>query len=78
MSVHVQTLFQELYRDKNKVEKIQLLHYLICRLLPVLEQVNREQSIELDIEAKITGIDDDFTLIFEAVSHLFFKHYFGD
>ncbi|CAK9181298.1 unnamed protein product [Ilex paraguariensis] len=46
---------EELYRDKNKVEKIQLLHYLICRLLPVLEQVNREQSIELDIEAKITG-----------------------
>ncbi|KAJ4837741.1 hypothetical protein Tsubulata_015334 [Turnera subulata] len=39
----------------NKVNKVLHFHYLICMLLPVLKQINQDQSIELEIEAKIKG-----------------------
>ncbi|GMP74919.1 hypothetical protein CsSME_00032173 [Camellia sinensis var. sinensis] len=41
--------------DEKKVDKVQQLHYLIYMLLPVLERINRDQSIELELEAKIKG-----------------------
>ncbi|KAL7213206.1 hypothetical protein ACSBR2_015832 [Camellia fascicularis] len=43
------------WNDEKKVDKVQQLHYLIYKLLPVLEQINRDQSIELELEAKIKG-----------------------
>lgn len=46
---------KEFYRDKRKICKIQLLHYLISLLLPVLKQINREQNMELEMEGMITG-----------------------
>ncbi|KAK3011119.1 hypothetical protein RJ639_012678 [Escallonia herrerae] len=45
-------------RDKKKVDKIQQLYYLIHMLLPVLKQINQDQSIELEIEAKTKGINE--------------------
>ncbi|KAJ9136251.1 hypothetical protein P3X46_033343 [Hevea brasiliensis] len=42
-------------KDKSKVNKVLHFHYLICMLLPVLKQLNQDQSIELEIEAKIKG-----------------------
>lgn len=50
------TFFQEFYRDKRKIDKIQLRHYLISLLFPVLKQLNRDQSMELEVEAMITGM----------------------
>ncbi|KAF5742225.1 lysine-specific demethylase JMJ25 isoform X1 [Tripterygium wilfordii] len=46
---------KELTRDKNKVDQVLHFHYLICMLLPVLKQINQDQSIELEIEAQIKG-----------------------
>ncbi|XP_071934979.1 lysine-specific demethylase JMJ28-like isoform X3 [Coffea arabica] len=46
---------KEFYRDKRKIAKIQLLHYLISLLLPVLKQINQEQNMELEMQAMITG-----------------------
>lgn len=46
---------KDFLRDQSRVEKILQLHYLICMLLPVLEQINQDQRIELEIEAKIRG-----------------------
>lgn len=46
---------QETTKDVQKVEKLQQLHYLIQLLLPVMEKMNLEQSIELETEAKIKG-----------------------
>ncbi|KAG8385636.1 hypothetical protein BUALT_Bualt03G0065700 [Buddleja alternifolia] len=46
---------KECYKGKRKLNRIQLLHYLVYMLLPVLKQINFDQSIELEIEAKITG-----------------------
>ncbi|PQM33205.1 hypothetical protein Pyn_14181 [Prunus yedoensis var. nudiflora] len=40
---------------KNKVEVILHFHYLICMLLPVLKQINQDQKVELEAEAKMTG-----------------------
>uniref|UniRef100_A0A2P2ILW7 Lysine-specific demethylase JMJ25 n=1 Tax=Rhizophora mucronata TaxID=61149 RepID=A0A2P2ILW7_RHIMU len=42
-------------KDKSKVDKVLHFHYLICMLLPVLKQINQDQSIELEIEAKLKG-----------------------
>ncbi|GFY91787.1 protein B160 [Actinidia rufa] len=47
--------FQDLLMNKMRVDKIQQLHYLIYMLLPVLEQINQEQNIELELEAKLKG-----------------------
>lgn len=51
-------IFQDQYKNEKRVNKIQHLQYLIYLLLPVLEQINREQSIELELEAKLKGTDD--------------------
>ncbi|XAR53687.1 hypothetical protein NMG60_11022336 [Bertholletia excelsa] len=42
-------------RNERKVDKLQYLHYMVCLLLPVLEQINKLQRIELELEAKIKG-----------------------
>ncbi|KAL6542890.1 hypothetical protein OROHE_010410 [Orobanche hederae] len=42
-------------RGGRKLDRKQLLHYLICMLLPVLKKVNHDQSIELETECKVTG-----------------------
>lgn len=42
-------------KNEKRVDKIQHLQYMIYMLLPVLEQINREQSIELELEAKFKG-----------------------
>ncbi|XP_068639493.1 lysine-specific demethylase JMJ26-like isoform X2 [Aristolochia californica] len=39
----------------SKIEKILDTHYLICLLLPTLKQINWEQRIEMEIEAKLQG-----------------------
>lgn len=44
------------YKDIEKVDKIQQLNYLIHLLLPLLEEMNHHQGIELEIEAKIKGV----------------------
>ncbi|KAL3519627.1 hypothetical protein ACH5RR_017776 [Cinchona calisaya] len=46
---------KEFNTDEMKIDKIKLLHYLISLLLPVLKQMNQDQSMELEIEAMITG-----------------------
>ncbi|KAL3851261.1 hypothetical protein ACJIZ3_013143 [Penstemon smallii] len=45
-------------RGEGKLDRIQMLHYIIYMLLPVLKQINRDQSIELEREAKITGKEE--------------------
>lgn len=46
---------QDCYRGEKKLDRIHLLHYIINILLPVVKQINRDQDIELEKEAKITG-----------------------
>ncbi|GMH30316.1 hypothetical protein Nepgr_032159 [Nepenthes gracilis] len=46
---------KEILKDRCKVTKLISLHYLISLLLPILKQINQEQSIELEIEAKFKG-----------------------
>ncbi|KAL6990934.1 hypothetical protein U1Q18_009055, partial [Sarracenia purpurea var. burkii] len=46
---------KDLLRNENRADKIQQLVYLIYMLLPVLEKINREQGIELGLEAKLKG-----------------------
>lgn len=58
-AIYMNNYFQEFLRDQSRIEKILQLHYLICLLLPVLEQINQDQRIELEIEAKIRG--DEFS-----------------
>lgn len=53
--VNVKNMVQDFSEDKSKVNKVLHFHYLICMLLPVLKQLNQDQSIELEIEAKIKG-----------------------
>lgn len=48
-------LLQDPIGNEKRVEKIQQLRYLIYALLPVLKQINRQQSAELELEAKIKG-----------------------
>ncbi|OVA06780.1 zinc finger protein [Macleaya cordata] len=44
---------KDFMRGQNNVNKILQFHYVVCLLLPVLKQINKEQRIELEIEAKI-------------------------
>ncbi|CAK7350738.1 unnamed protein product [Dovyalis caffra] len=46
---------KDLSKEKSKVDKVLHFHYLICMLLPILKHINQDQSIELEIEAKIKG-----------------------
>ncbi|XWS18284.1 hypothetical protein CRYUN_Cryun32bG0030600 [Craigia yunnanensis] len=55
VSQHGDTECKEFLRDKNKVDKVLHFHYLICMLLPVLKQINQDQSVEIEVEAKIKG-----------------------
>ncbi|KAJ1414719.1 Zinc finger, RING-type [Sesbania bispinosa] len=43
------------YPEVSPSVKIQRLLYLLCKALPVLRHIHREQSLELEIEAKIRG-----------------------
>lgn len=49
-------LFQDQRQVEHEMNKILCSHYLICTLLPVLKEINQEQKIELEREAKIKGI----------------------
>lgn len=42
----------------TKLDNIQQLLYLIHNLLPILEEINHNQGIELELEAKAKGKDD--------------------
>lgn len=53
-------MVQGFSKDKSKVNKVLHFHYLICMLLPVLKQLNQDQSSELEIEAKIKGSDNGY------------------
>ncbi|XP_022720535.1 lysine-specific demethylase JMJ25-like isoform X2 [Durio zibethinus] len=55
VSQHRDTECKEFLRDKNKVDKVLYFHYLICMLLPVLKQINQDQSVEIEVEANIKG-----------------------
>ncbi|KAB5560524.1 hypothetical protein DKX38_005481 [Salix brachista] len=46
---------KDLSKEKSEVDKVLHFHYLICMLLPILKQINQDQSIEIEIEAKIKG-----------------------
>lgn len=46
---------QDFFGEKHKGEVILYVHYLICMLLPLLKQINRDQNDELEIEARIKG-----------------------
>ncbi|CAA2982558.1 lysine-specific demethylase JMJ25 [Olea europaea subsp. europaea] len=46
---------KECSTSKRRVNRIHLLHYLINMLLPVLKQMNCDQSTEMEIEAHVTG-----------------------
>lgn len=50
-------LFQELSIDDSRADKILHSHYLISVLLPVLKEINHERSIELEVEAKLKGLN---------------------
>jgi lysine-specific demethylase 3 len=54
-------MFQDLSKEKSEVDNVLHFHYLICMLLPILKQINQDQSIELEIEAKIKGSDHSYT-----------------
>lgn len=60
--IYAQTIFQDSFKDAELVGKINQLHYLIRLLLPLLEEMNREQGIELEVEAKIKGIHDEYII----------------
>ncbi|KAI4342948.1 hypothetical protein MLD38_027508 [Melastoma candidum] len=40
-----------------RADKILCSHYLISMLLPVIKKINQEKSIELEVEAKLRGMD---------------------
>ncbi|KAL7102955.1 hypothetical protein ACP275_08G150700 [Erythranthe tilingii] len=46
---------KECHRGGRKLDRKQLLHYLIYMLLPVLKKVNCDQNDELETESKVTG-----------------------
>ncbi|XP_062093705.1 lysine-specific demethylase JMJ28-like [Humulus lupulus] len=52
--IHLKTV-KDFLGDKHEVEVILCFHYLICMLLPVLKQINKDQNDELEIEARIRG-----------------------
>lgn len=63
-------IFLDQCKNEKRVDKIQHLQYLIYILLPVLEQINREQSIELELEAKLKGTDDGLLQNIQAMTVL--------
>lgn len=69
-------MVQELPDDDSRADRILSFHYLICMLLPVLKQIDQEQSIELELEAKVKGPSTKH-LVF--VTHTFYclTHCFG-
>ncbi|EXB66022.1 Lysine-specific demethylase 3B [Morus notabilis] len=46
---------KDFFGEKHKGEVILFVHYLICMLLPLLKQINRDQNDELEIEARTKG-----------------------
>lgn len=54
-SMCLQIMFQDLLKANNEVDKVLHFHYLICMLLPIVRQINQDQNLELEIEAKIKG-----------------------
>ncbi|XP_051133676.1 lysine-specific demethylase JMJ28 [Andrographis paniculata] len=46
---------KEYYRVERNLDRIQLLHYLIHKLLPVLKKINQDQDVQLKTESKVTG-----------------------
>lgn len=54
-SMYLQIMFQDLLKANNEVDKVLHFHYLICMLLPIVRQINQDQNVELEIEAKIKG-----------------------
>lgn len=46
---------KDLFNNEKRISKIQHLQYLVYMLLPVLEQINQGQSMELELEAKLKG-----------------------
>ncbi|KAK4761286.1 hypothetical protein SAY87_006179 [Trapa incisa] len=51
------TSYQELQDDESRADKILSFHYLICVLLPILKQIDLKQSIVLELEAKVKGLE---------------------
>jgi lysine-specific demethylase 3 len=45
-------MFQDLSKEKSKVDKVLYFHYLIWMLLPVLKQINQDQSIGIERKKK--------------------------
>lgn len=66
MSQHNDSERKDFPREKNKALRVLNLHYLMCMLLPVLKQINLEQSTELEVEAKRKGIKSSDAKIQEA------------
>lgn len=60
-------MVQGFSKDKSKVNKVLHFHYLICMLLPVLKQLNQDQSSELEIEAKIKGSDNGYAYWYSEI-----------
>lgn len=54
-SMYLKIMFQDLLKANNEVDKVLHFHYLICMLLPIVRQINQDQNVELEIEAKIKG-----------------------
>ena len=72
MILSMQVPLQDPIGNEKRVEKIQQLRYLIYALLPVLKQINRQQSAELELEAKIKGrICDLFDFFYIMLLYLF-------
>ncbi|XP_035846505.1 lysine-specific demethylase JMJ25 isoform X1 [Helianthus annuus] len=66
-SKEVKTKDLVFYSGEEKFDKSQQLIYMICLLLPLLEQINQEKDTEMDIEAKIKGKDRSELQIQEAI-----------
>ncbi|KAI4304319.1 hypothetical protein MLD38_039849 [Melastoma candidum] len=49
--------YQEPSSLEIRADKILCSHYLISTLLPVIKKINQEKSIELEVEAKLRGMD---------------------
>ncbi|KAL9452632.1 hypothetical protein AB3S75_008426 [Citrus x aurantiifolia] len=58
--------YKDLLKANNEVDKVLHFHYLICMLLPIVRQINQDQNVELEIEAKIKGQNPSEVQIQEA------------
>lgn len=61
--------------EKHNVEVILCIHYLICMLLPVLKQINVNQSDELEIEARIKG--NVMTIVILSIQYIIHIDHFS-